>query len=108
MRSLSLRTETGPLRLYMLCFKLRAEGPPLRVAFSVPKRHARKAARRNRIRRLLREAYRLQKPNFSAALPQGSAWLLWQWLSPKAPTLLQLKETMQQLFFRALPQCAMC
>ncbi len=98
--------EVGPLRLYALCFALRTQGPPLRVAFSVPKRQVRKAVPRNRIKRLLREAYRLQKPNFLAVLPQGSVWLLWQWLAPTPPSLSQLSDLMQQLFARALAKCA--
>ncbi len=34
---------------------------PLKIAFTVPKRKFRKAVHRNRIKRMMREAYRLQK-----------------------------------------------
>lgn len=34
---------------------------PVKIAFSVPKRRFRKAVTRNRIKRMMREAYRLQK-----------------------------------------------
>jgi ribonuclease P protein component len=37
-----------------------AQAPRLQAAFSVSKRHFKKATQRNRIKRLMREAYRLQ------------------------------------------------
>jgi ribonuclease P protein component len=56
-----------PLRVQ---FRLVADPalPPLQVAFSVPKRRFRKAVDRNRVRRLLREAWRLQRARLSQAL----------------------------------------
>jgi ribonuclease P protein component len=41
--------------------KTSAEPQPLQTAFSVSKRYFKKAVYRNRIKRLMREAYRLQK-----------------------------------------------
>jgi len=42
---------------------------PMQCAFSVSKRHFKKAVDRNRIKRLLREAYRIQKPGLYKTLP---------------------------------------
>lgn len=41
---------------------------PVRVAFGVPKRNFKSAVKRNRIKRLMREAYRLNKQDLHDAL----------------------------------------
>lgn len=46
-----------PLRL-MYLWKENSDGAPVLVMFSVSKRHVKKAVRRNRIKRLLREGWR--------------------------------------------------
>lgn len=48
-----------PVRVFY-CFIL-SEAPGVQVLFSVPKKRFKKAVDRNRIKRLFREAYRLQK-----------------------------------------------
>lgn len=45
-----------------------AESSPVRVGFSVPKKKFRKAVERNRVKRLLREAWRLNKHKLYAAI----------------------------------------
>lgn len=56
-----------PLRVILLETPLNTEFPA-QVTFSVSKRKFKKAVQRNRIKRLMREAYRLNKPKFYESL----------------------------------------
>lgn len=47
--------------------------PCLQVAFSVPKKHMKKAVDRNHVKRLMRESYRIQKQNLLASVKQKNA-----------------------------------
>ena len=60
------------------------EGPKVKVLLSVPKRKLRHAVDRNRAKRQLREAYRLNKPTLLEALePKQGLHLAFIWLSDK-------------------------
>lgn len=50
----------NPLKIYYLVTDI-PENPPPRVVIAVPRKKFRRAVDRNRIRRLIREAYRLNK-----------------------------------------------
>ncbi|MCX8113329.1 MAG: ribonuclease P protein component [Bacteroidia bacterium] len=97
--------EAAALRLYGVAFLINLQHPSLRVAFSVPKRVCRKAAHRHRIRRRLREAYRLEKASFLDTLPYGEVWLLWQWRTPEVPSVSYLRSQMQSLYKRFQLAC---
>ncbi|MCS6894926.1 MAG: ribonuclease P protein component [Bacteroidia bacterium] len=102
----SHRWNYGYLHLYALPFLIRVEGPPLRVAFSIPKKLVRKASRRNFIRRRLREAYRAEKSYFLERLPVGQAWLYWQWRDRNPPPIASLRLYMRALYENFIHLCS--
>jgi len=55
-----------------------------KVGVSVSKRYFKKAVDRNRVKRLLREAYRLNKEEFVAKFGKNSISMIF-WISPKKP-----------------------
>lgn len=60
------------------------EGPKVKVLLSVPKRKLRHAVDRNRAKRQLREAYRLNKPTLLETLGEKQGLhLAFMWLSDK-------------------------
>jgi len=61
---------SGPLRLRYAWAPAVAGTAPAQAGFSVSKKHFKRAVDRNRIKRLLREAYRLQKAPLLALLQQ--------------------------------------
>lgn len=65
-----------PLRLIWLATSLPHPTASVQVAVSVPKRQFKRAVHRNRIKRLLREAYRLERPALLEAMPQGQPYAL--------------------------------
>lgn len=80
---------------YLLLFALPADGETCRIAFSVPKRRVPSAVRRNKIKRLLRESYRLQKE----LLPQDKPLdLVLLYLGDEAPDFAHLQKTYQKLW----------
>lgn len=60
-----------PLRFIHLYAPRGAEVSPARAGFSVPKKKFRNAVQRNKIRRLMREAWRTQKHALYQAIPPG-------------------------------------
>jgi ribonuclease P protein component len=67
-----------PFRLIGLLMPLDTVAPA-QVAFAIPKRHVRLATQRNRMRRLMRETYRLEKHRWYDRLREAGvqcAWLL--------------------------------
>jgi len=65
---------------------------PAQVAFAIPKRNIRLAVQRNRMRRLMREAYRLNKHNYHERLRATGKQCAWLFVyQGKAP--ISLAET---------------
>ena len=70
-----------PLRMVYI-IKERQEGEePVEVLVSVSKRHFKRAVKRNRVKRLIREAYRHRKHLLTSRIPEGkmlAAAFIWQ------------------------------
>ncbi|MBX6380976.1 MAG: ribonuclease P protein component [Thermoflavifilum aggregans] len=77
---------------------------PAQVAFAVPGKYFRKATQRNRIKRLLREAYRLQKHELYAYLRQQGMVLHWMiiYQGKEIPTFEEISQKMQAVMLRMM------
>lgn len=86
----------APLKLVGKIIDLPTEAPA-QVAFAIPKRYMKLAVHRNRMRRLLREAYRLNKSVYHNRLREAGkqcAWLfIYQAKEPLTLAETQLKIT---------------
>lgn len=61
-----------PIRvLFLIVPRLPGEISPVRVGFVIPKKRRKKAVDRNRIKRLLKESWRLQKHSLYAQIPES-------------------------------------
>ena len=69
---------------------------PIQVGFSVPKRNFKKAVDRNRIKRLLREAYRLQKGELYNELEKPYIFMF-TFIGKKEPTYVEAEQKIQQI-----------
>lgn len=74
-----------PLRLVWLACEL-PEPVPVQAAFSVPKRRFKRAVDRNLIKRLMREAWRLQRPGIHALCEGKQFAVLLLYTGDKTPT----------------------
>lgn len=84
-----------PIRLIWLTTPLPHPEVTVQLAVSVPKRQFKRAVHRNRIKRLLREAYRLQKPDLCAALPEGQQYAVMALYTGKhEPTFAEVQDAL--------------
>lgn len=91
-----------PLRLVYLKTEFN-DGSQLKTGVSVSKRLHKTAVARNRIKRLLREAYRLNKPNYFNNSSSTYAFMI-LYLSKDGTTFAKLDHSMKLLFKKFLAQ----
>ena len=69
---------------------------PVQASFSVPKRNFKKAVDRNRIKRLLREAYRLEKPEFYGKVEKPYIFMF-TFMGKKEPTYAEIEQKIREV-----------
>ena len=97
-----------PLRLVWRPVEERRSEFPVQMTVTVPKKRFKHAVSRNRIKRLLREAYRLHKPRLYASLPPDGEQLAWMimFVGKDIPEFKETDKAMRTLvdtFLRQLP-----
>jgi ribonuclease P protein component len=91
-----------PLVVVWMPLPVSETGPPARAVFTVPKRQWKKAVVRNRIKRRMREAYRLEKPMLYACLQERPSPLavLLLYIGRNEPEVHTLRKSVRKSFQR--------
>jgi len=89
-----------PLRLVYLKTAF-SDGVNIKTGVSVSKRHFKSAIDRNRIKRLLREAYRLNKPLYFNNFSTQCAFMI-LYIGSEKPTFEEVNKAMKQLLEKVI------
>lgn len=96
-----------PLRVVWMELETSTSTSPVQFALTVPKKKFKRASDRNRIRRLIREAYRLQKSQFYSHLPEHLEQLAMMviYTGREIPDYQTVEVAMKQLLRRLSKKC---
>lgn len=87
-----------PIRVVYVVGERKEGQPPAQVLISVPKRRFRHAVDRNRVKRQIREAFRLNKHLLLEAIPmKKSVSIAFVWLSDKHLPSMKIQERVKDL-----------
>lgn len=88
-----------PLRLIWGPIEPRFNKYPTQFAVTVPKKRFAKAVDRNRIKRVIREGYRLSKPLFNEQLAEFDQQygLMFIYTGKKQPTLVEIEKSLKRI-----------
>ncbi len=92
-----------PIRVVWMEEECEAQGSPVQVLFSVSKRHFKHAVKRNRVKRQLRETYRLAKQPIYDKLeetPGRTVKMAFIWLADELYSSAELTQRMEKLIQR--------
>ncbi|TYA74191.1 ribonuclease P protein component [Seonamhaeicola marinus] len=90
-----------PLRLVFLETNLEDDSIVAKTGVSVSKRHFKTAVDRNRIKRLMREAYRLNKATYFNNITTQYAFMI-LYIGKEKPTFIEVEKRMHKLFTKFL------
>lgn len=95
-----------PLRLVWRPMERRRSAFPIQMTVSVSKRRFKHAVDRNRVKRLVREAYRLHKPALYEQLGEEAEQLAWMiiFIGKDMPDYKRVNKAMQKLHKKFLRQ----
>ena len=94
-----------PLRIVWMEKERDEQEPPVQILVSVSKRHFKHAVKRNRVKRQLREAYRLTKQplyDFLETSPQRAVAMAVIWLADELYSSAEVTVSMEKLIQRLM------
>ena len=100
-----------PLRAVYMSIPREEQEPQVSILVSVSKRYFKRAVKRNRVKRLVREAYRLNKHILTdrlTASPNTELAIAFLWLDPKLHSFHRVENKVKQLLQRIAEEMSTC